>query len=164
MSSDLLYHASMETQGLTEHQQQAWSSLHRIRMQLLPHLTRHLATHSELTEAEFLVLVSLSEAAVPAVRAKELCRTLRWEISRLSHQITRMEASGLVKRMEFPEDARSFQISVTELGTLAIERALPLQQREIRRCFGDVLTSEQLDCLIEIAEAISTHLKDQPAH
>lgn len=151
----------MATTILTEQQFKAWRALHSIRMQLLPHLTQRLATHSELTEAEFLVLVSLYESRTPTVRAKDLYRNLTWEISRLSHQITRMEASGLVNKLESPDDARGFQVSLTDTGKQAIERALPLQYLEIKHCFGDVLTSQQLDSLIEIAEAIHKHLEDE---
>ena len=150
-----------ETNLLTDRQFQAWRAFQRMRMQLLPHLLRQLSAHSELSEAEYVVLVSLSESETPAVRAKDLGNFLGWEISRLSHQITRMEAGGLVKREACPKDARGFEVSLTEAGRAIIERALPRQNLEVKHCFGDVLTAEQLDCLIEISAAITQHLRDE---
>jgi len=150
-----------ESNALTDRQFKAWRAFHQIRMQLLPHLLRRLSAHSALSEAEYLVLVSLYESDSPCIRAKELCHALGWEISRLSHQITRMQAGGLVKRETCPEDGRGFEVCLTETGRKLIERALPLQNNEVKHCFGDVLTPEQLDCLIELSEAIIKHLQEE---
>ncbi len=50
------------------------------------------------------------------LQAKELSISLGWEISRLSHQITRMEKSGLVKREIYKEDSRSCRIKIIMHG------------------------------------------------
>lgn len=151
----------IESNPLSDRQFKAWRAFHRIRMELLPHLVRQLTAHSALSEAEYVVLVSLYAFDSHAVRARDLCYALGWEISRLSHQITRMEAGGLVKRELCPKDGRGFEVSLTEPGRKIIERALPLQNSEVKHCFGDVLTTEQLDCLVEISEAITKHLQDE---
>ena len=150
-----------ESNVLTDRQFKAWRAFHQIRMQLLPHLLRRLSAHSALSEAEYLVLVSLYESGSASVRAKALCHALGWEISRLSHQITRMEAGGLVKRETCPKDGRGFEVCLLEPGRQLIERALPLQNSEVKHCFGDVLPTEQLDCLVDISEAILGHLQKE---
>jgi formyltetrahydrofolate hydrolase len=40
------------------------------------------------------------------------------------------------------------------------EAAIPLQSKEINHCFSEVLTQAQMKSLIEISEAISTHMKE----
>jgi DNA-binding MarR family transcriptional regulator len=151
----------MESKPLTDRQFKAWLAFQYIRLRLIPHLARHLSTHSELTEAEYMVLVSLYESDSPAIRARDLCHEIGWETSRLSHQITRMEAGGLVKREASPDDARGFQVRLTASGRKIIEKALPLQNIAVKHCFADVLTTEQLDCMIEISEAITKHLQEE---
>ena len=48
--------------------------------------------------AEYVVLVALSELPVPSINLNRLATGLGWEISRMSHQITRMDDAGLVKK------------------------------------------------------------------
>ena len=56
--------------------------------------------------ADFSVLVQLSEHADERMRVLELARALRWEKSRLSHQLTRMQQRGLIERSNCSEDRR----------------------------------------------------------
>lgn len=102
-----------------------------------------------------------SEKAI--LRPKELSLVLGWEISRLSHQITRMEKSGLVKREVDKNDSRRYQIKISALGKQIIQKAFPLQEQEVKHCFGDVLSDHQLHSLIEISEAICKHLDEKHA-
>jgi len=77
------------------------------------------------------------------------------ERSRLSHQIARMEARGTVRREACPDDARGFDVLLTDTGLAAIRAAAPGHLSVLRHCFADVLTPEQLDTLGDIAEAIT---------
>src|SRR5450755_2022722 len=76
------------------------------RTQLLARLNRSLLEESGLSGADFEVLVTLSDAPGKRMRAVELGRALGWEKSRLSHQVTRMEARGLVWREECMNGSR----------------------------------------------------------
>ena len=92
------------------------------------------------------------------MRAHDLSRFLEWERSRLSHQIARMEARGTVRREACPDDARGFDVLLTDAGLAAIRGATPGHLPVVRHCFADVLTPEQLDTVGDIAEAITHHL------
>ena len=150
----------MKPKHLSSLQHRAWRSFHHIRTRLLGHLVRRLYKHSGLTEAEYIILVVLYESKEP-VRAKDLSEVLGWEISRLSHQITRMEKSGLIKREPCEIDTRRFRVSVTQSGKEIIAKALPLQELEVKHCFGDILSEAQLNSLIEISDVICKHLKEE---
>jgi len=150
----------MKPKHLSPLQHRAWRSFHRIRTRLLGHLVRRLYKHSGLTEAEYIILVVLYESKEP-VRAKDLSEVLGWEISRLSHQITRMETSGLIKREPCETDARRFRVRVTQSGKEIIAKALPLQELEVKHCFGDILSEAQLNSLVEISDVICNHLKEE---
>jgi DNA-binding MarR family transcriptional regulator len=136
----------------------AWTGFHRLRAQLLAHLARELARKSGLTEADYAVMVNLSQAPGRRLRARDLGQILGWERSRLSHQIARMEARGTVERAACDDDARGFDVVLTDAGLAAIEEAAPAHLEEVRHCFADVLTPEQLDTLGDIADVVTTHL------
>ena len=137
----------------------AWRAFHKIGTSLLPHLSRQITQHSGITAAEYVVLVSLSELPVPEISLNRLATNLGWEISRMSHQISRMEESGLVKKTRNSEDSRSFNVSITPQGRNVAETAIPLQSKEINHCFSEVLTKQQMETLIEISEVIAQHMK-----
>ena len=138
----------------------AWRAFHKIGTSLLPHLGRQITSHSGISGAEYVVLVALSELTVPNVNLNRLANGLGWEISRMSHQISRMDDAGLVKKTKNLEDSRCFDVSITTKGRKIAETAIPLQSIEINHCFSEVLTQAQMKALIEISEAISSHMKD----
>ncbi len=107
-----------------------------------------------------MVLVALSELKAPSVNLNRLAQGLGWEISRMSHQISRMEATGLVKKSRNADDSRCFDVSISAKGRKIAEEAIPLQSEEINHCFSQVLTRAQMKVLIEISEAISIHMKE----
>jgi DNA-binding MarR family transcriptional regulator len=69
-----------------------------------------------------------------------------------------MEKAGVLKKTKSPEDSRCYQVSLTAKGRNIVEAAIPLQSKEINHCFSDVLSKAQMKSLIEIADAISTHM------
>ena len=138
----------------------AWRAFHKIGTSLLPHLGRQITNHSGISGTEYVVLVALSELPVPAVNLNRLATGLGWEISRMSHQVSRMDEAGLVKKTKNLEDSRCFDVSITAKGRKIAEAAIPLQSQEINHCFSQVLSQAQMKSLIEISEAISLHMKE----
>ena len=138
----------------------AWRAFHKIGTSLLPHLGRQITNHSGISGAEYVVLVALSELSVPSVNLNRLANGLGWEISRMSHQVSRMDDAGLVKKTKNLEDSRCFDVSITAKGRKIAKAAIPLQSIEINHCFSEVLTQAQMKSLIEISEAISSHMKE----
>ena len=88
----------------------AWRAFHKIGTSLLPHLGRQITNHSGISGAEYVVLVALSELTVPSVNLNRLATGLGWEISRMSHQVSRMDGAGLVRKTKNLEDSRCFDV------------------------------------------------------
>ena len=139
---------------------QAWRAFHKIGTRLPPHLGRQITNHSGITSSEYVVLMALSELPKASVNLNRLAIGLGWETSRMSHQITRMQESGLVKKIQSESDARCFDVSITPAGRIIAEKAVPLQSLEINHCFSEVLTNKQKEALIEISEAIAAHMRE----
>ena len=150
----------MPQKGMKELDSKAWRAFHKIGTSLLPHLGRQITNHSGISGAEYVVLVALSESSLPNMNLNRLARVLGWEISRMSHQVSRMEEAGLVKKTRNADDSRCFDVSITAKGRKIAEAAIPLQSKEINHCFSQVLTQAQMKALIEISEAISNHMKE----
>jgi DNA-binding MarR family transcriptional regulator len=121
-------------------------------------LFHDLQTEAGLSDADFVVLVHLSEAADSRLRMTDLAGALRWSKSRLSHQFTRMEARGLVRRENCTQDGRTTYAVLTASGRAEITRAAPLHLASVRRHFIDLLDREQITALGAISETMSRHL------
>ena len=113
----------MMKQVLSDSQAAAWASYQRMRVRLTGRLNQELARKTGLSEADFEILSALTEAPDESVRALALRCGLEWEKSRLSHQLRRMEARGLITREECVEDNRGLVIRVTDAGTKAYRRS-----------------------------------------
>jgi DNA-binding MarR family transcriptional regulator len=149
----------MTTPWLTEREARAWRGLHRMRVSLFGRLHRELLVSSNLTAAEFEILVVVSESPDHRIRSRDLCLALDWERSRLSHQLARMEERGSVTRAPCATDARGFDVVLTPSGLAAIEAAAPLNLATVRHCFVDLLSDDELDMLASIAERVVDHIE-----
>jgi len=128
--------------------------------QLRSRLGGRLQRETGLSEADYEVLVNLSEAAGGRLRPSEIGGATQWEKSRISHHVSRMEERGLVKRTPCPTDRRGAFVVITAAGRRAIERAAPRHVEHVREAFIDVLTPKQLDALTEISEVVLAKLAE----
>ena len=150
----------MTTNGLTNPDAAAWASYQRMRSRLSGRRNRELARTTGLSEADFEILVALTESPDEPVRALALRCGLEWEKSRLSHQLRRMEQRGLVTREECVEDNRGSVIRVTDAGRKLAEEAKQRYAQFVQRYVHDALTAEQIEALGAIAEAVLAHLEE----
>ena len=152
----------MTDQWLTPEQQRAWRGLLFMNTQLHAHLARALQAESDLSYADYTVLVSLTDHEGDRARISELADFLQWERSRLSHHIKRMEARALLERASCPEDGRGQYIAVTPIGRAAIERAAPGHAALVRELVFADASDEELDTLIEVTERVRARLTQVP--
>jgi DNA-binding MarR family transcriptional regulator len=150
-----------EPRWLDEREARAWRGYTRMRIELEAALNRHLSRRSGLSHADYAVLVELSEAPEGRLRAFQLGRALRWEKSRLSHHLKRMEARGLICREDCAEDARGSEVVLTAEGRAAIEAAAPAHVEDVRRLMIDHLSVEQLEALAAVSETVLAALEDE---
>src|SRR5437763_16021373 len=87
-------------------EQRAWRATVNLSQLLLRQLDRDLSAHG-LNGHDYEILVELSEAPDQRLRMTELADAPSQSRSRLSHQISRMESRGLVRRHECPRDQRA---------------------------------------------------------
>ena len=150
------------TEWLSPAQQRAWRSLLAMNTQMHAHLARALQSESDLSYADFMVLVALTDREDDRARISELADLLQWERSRLSHHLKRMEARGHIERSSCPEDGRGQYIAVTPIGRAAIEQAAPGHAELVRDLVFSDLTEAELTALTEVSERVVERLAQVP--
>jgi DNA-binding MarR family transcriptional regulator len=141
----------------------AWRSFLEMQGALNARRARQLQEESALSMPDFAVLVQLTDRADGRARVLELAAALRWEKSRLSHHLARMQQRGLVAREECSADRRGAFMVVTEDGRAAIEAAAPMHVAAVRRYLFDVLDRDQIDALATISATVLKRLADDEA-
>ncbi|WP_084535334.1 MarR family winged helix-turn-helix transcriptional regulator [Nocardia yamanashiensis] len=111
---------------------------------LMADLNRQLQRDSDLSFADYRILVKLSEAPGRALRMSDLADGVLSSRSRLTHQIRRMEAERMVRRTACEDDGRGVLAQLTDEGLRRLRAAAPGHVAAVRRFFVDLLTPQQL--------------------
>ena len=143
---------------LTDEDQQAWRATVQLSQLLLRQLDRDLTVHG-LNGRDYEILVELSEAPEHRLRMTDLADATSQSRSRLSHQITRMEKRGLVRRDDCEGDKRGTFAVLTKAGFEAIERVAPHHVEQVRRHYIDRLTPRQLEEIRSAFQPIVDYLR-----
>jgi DNA-binding MarR family transcriptional regulator len=143
---------------LSPAEQHAWRSFIRMHQKLSATLVRDLQAHSKLSGADYEILVALTDAPDGRLRFQELARTVDWEQSRLSHQVTRMIKRGLVAREECADDGRGVLVVLTPAGHKIVTAAAPRHVATVRRLVIDALSPDELATLGRISDRILDQL------
>ncbi len=136
-----------------------WSRLQLVYGHLAGEINRALYRETGLSEADAAVLIALLETPDEQLHSFELRCGLAWEKSRLSHQLRRMEARGLVERAACPDDARSSVIRLTVTGAEQAQAARRVLGSAIHHSLAGALSEEQLVQLATMTGAVVRHLE-----
>jgi DNA-binding MarR family transcriptional regulator len=143
-----------DTDWLDDRERAAWVRLAAV-LELLPGvLDSQLRRDSGLTHFEYYALAMLSESEQHTLRMTELAAQTNATLPRLSHVVRRLEERGLVARFPCPEDARATNVRLTETGWAAVRAAAPGHVATVRTHVIDALTSDQVDQLAAIGDAL----------
>lgn len=130
---------SEETRWLTDSEQDLWRTLREFLWQFPSAMDRQMLRDSKMQTGEYSVLAVLSETTEPSLRPADVATALRWDRSRLSHLLRRMEAKGLISRCSDETDRRGHQIMLTAQGRQTIEEAAPSHVSFVRETIFDSL-------------------------
>jgi DNA-binding MarR family transcriptional regulator len=148
----------VEPRWLSEDEQRAWRTTLYTFMLLRRQMDRDLQPYG-ISLNDYEILVVLSEAPGRRLRMTELADATVQSRSRLSHQITRMEARDMVRREECEGDKRGTWTVLTDHGQKTIERLAPYHVDGVRRHFLDRMTSAQLQDMRMTCAPIEEYLR-----
>ena len=138
----------------TDDERELWRAFSVMRRQLDLALERRLQADSGISTPDFEILYSLFGEPTKRLRAGRIADLIGWEKSRVSHQLTRMENRGLVKREECGDDARGVWVVLTSEGSRAVLTASRDHRDAIREYFFDVLDDDQKHVLLDASRRV----------
>lgn len=150
-----------EHQQLSERERRAWYGFLTMQEDLRRHMNRQLLRDTGLSLTDYAILSGLSLQPGGSLRMFELRELLRWEKTRVTHQVSRMISRGLVERRACAEDTRGSHVALTEDGREVIAKAIPLHIDYVRRVFLDLASPRQLDALADLSEAVLGNLEEE---
>jgi DNA-binding MarR family transcriptional regulator len=151
-----------EVRWLTAQEQRGWRAYLAGNQQLTEQLNRGLTRDSDLSLAEYRILALLSEAPEQRLRMSDLADGILSSRSRLTHQIRRMEADKLVRRVSCADDGRGVLAELTAEGMRRLEHAAPDHVEDVRRIFIDLMSPHELAVVTEVFERIQQVVGRQP--
>lgn len=154
MTAELSSGPGGDPQWLGTAEMRAWRAYVDGGQRLMGVLNKDLQDGHGLSMAEYKILVMLSESPDGSVRMSDLADGVLSSRSRLTHQIRRMEALGLVVRDTCLDDGRGVLAVITDEGHRRLAEAAPTHVRSVRAHLVDLLTSAELQVLGDIFEKV----------
>lgn len=151
--------ADAVTTWLSEDEQRAWRIHLDVSRLLMYQLERDLQPFG-LTNNDYEILVNLSEAADRRMRMSDLAKSTLQSKSRLSHQVTRMETAGMVRRENCESDRRGLYAVLTELGWETMRKVAPRHVASVRAHFIDLIPAESLAAYRDALSPVAAHLRE----
>ncbi len=143
---------------LSDDEQRAWGAYIRLAKMLMRQLDRDLHPFG-LSTNDYEILVELADAPGNRLRMTELADLTAQSRSRLSHQVTRMEVKGLVRREGCEGDKRGTFAVITGRGLATLERVAPSHVDSVRRHFLDHIPEEYLSVLTDAYQPLLERLR-----
>ncbi|WP_084729947.1 MarR family winged helix-turn-helix transcriptional regulator [Streptacidiphilus neutrinimicus] len=151
--------AGEDAPWLTAEEQRLWRAHLEVSRLLMYQLERELQPYG-LSINDYTILVELSEAPQRRMRMTDLAVATLQSKSRLSHQVTRMEAAGLVARDTCPGDRRGLFAVLTERGWETMRHVAPHHVRKVREHFIDRFDEDQIASMYEALAPVAEHLRE----
>lgn len=151
-----------DTRWLDATEQRAWRAFLDLHAEIVARLNQALQRTSGLSLSDYDVLVHLTDVPEARRRPTDLAASLRWEKSRLSKQLSRMKARGLVANEECDADRRSHYVVLTPAGRRAIEDAAPPHVELVRNLVFDGLPEREVVMLGTVLAGLLERVRSWP--
>jgi len=140
-------------------EQRCWQVFLESSTRLLETLNRRLINTHQLTMFDFLVLDALAKSRHGSARMGDLAQALVVGPSRVTQQIQRLEAEGLVRRSRSTHDGRGVIASITRAGRVRVKPAANTYGRDIRKHYLDQMSRNQMIAIGDSCRRVSAPLK-----
>lgn len=142
------------TRWLDDEEMRAWRGMVEVMAAVQAATEADLVASHGLTQGDYGVLVSLSEAPDRAMRMCDLAARMHLSPSGLTRRLDGLVKLGLVSRVPAADDRRVMLAELTPQGMTALEEAAPDHVESVRRHFIDHLTRAQVRQLGDAFERI----------
>ena len=135
-----------------------WRALARFFVVAPRLLDEDLQRGAHMSLSAYTILLHLSEAPGRALRITELANRAYLSGSRTTRLVDELIADGLVAKERNAEDGRGFDVTLTEVGLAALQRAYPVHLRSVRARVLNHVDRSTLPCFAKAVSAIAESL------
>ena len=135
-----------------------WRALARFFVVAPRLLDEDLQRGAHMSLSAYTVLLHLSEAPGRTLRMTELANRAYLSGSRTTRLVDELIADGLMAKERNAEDGRGFDVTLTEEGLAALQRAYPVHLRSVRTRVLDHVDRSTLPFFAKAASAIAESL------
>ena len=159
MGGTIAGRTASEMPGLDIAEERSWQNFLEASLRLYGTLNKKLSEQHNLSLVDVRLLEILSRSETGSARMGDLAEQLLSLPSRVTRQIRRLEAAGLVEREASPDDGRGVLAGITERGRALVGESLATYGEAVREHFLGPLTRPQMSALGENCRRISSDLK-----
>lgn len=141
--------------NLTEEERRVWRSWATGTRVLSERIDRRLRAARGISQSDFEILDLLVDADGSTLRMNELAEQAVSSRSRLSHQIKRLEKSGLVERTHCPVDGRGICVKPTRRGRQVQQATVGEFAASVRELFFKPLSQREIDSIIRTCDKLT---------
>jgi DNA-binding MarR family transcriptional regulator len=134
--------------------------LHAAFVAMMRQFDADLRREHRLSHTEYIALDWLSEAPDRTMGLSDLAARCQQSLSAISRSVGRLEAQGLLRRVQSTRDARAYNAVLTDAGLQRYKEATPTHNISLRRYLFDQLEGIDLDALGDALQRI-TAVADQ---
>jgi DNA-binding MarR family transcriptional regulator len=145
--------------GLDIAEQRSWQNFLDSALRIYATLNRGLTESHKLTLVDVRLLDMLDKSEGGSARMGDLAEALMSLPSRVTRQIRRLEAQGLVVRTASPDDGRGVLATITDDGRALVTKAMVTYCQEVHTHFLGQLSRPQMAAMGENCRRISSALK-----
>ena len=131
-----------------------WTRFLKAHSAISRRLERDLATEHGLTLSDYDVLLQVAHAPERRLRPVEIARAVVLTRSGITRLVQGLERAGFVERIECPDDARGFLVSLTPPGLELVRRARETHLEGVAELFSDRYSDEELETLSVLLERL----------
>jgi DNA-binding MarR family transcriptional regulator len=142
----------MTGKSLTPQELRIWYAFQLMGEEVLGRVGRDIAEATGLSGSDFGVLSRLAGTGQGEMRQQALAQLMGWEKSRLSHQLTRMQDRGLIRRQS--RDG-AVLIALTKFGKEKLGEALPVRAESVKRHFLSRLSQDQINTIVRVSNLLA---------
>ena len=139
-------------------EESTWRALARFFVVAPRLLDEDLQRGAHMSLSAYSILLHLSEAPARTLRMTELANRAYLSGSRTTRLVDELIADGLAAKQRSPADGRGFDVTLTEEGLAALQRAYPVHLRSVRTRVLDHVDRSALPCFSTAVVAIAASL------
>lgn len=143
-----------ETVPESSAQDELWQNFYFVNKHLERSIENELQTAAGISSADFEILVALGNSPEGHLLGKEIVLATGWEKSRISHQLKRMVARGLVLKGECSTDARSASVQISPQGQKSLKVAIKSYNKIVTDFHRGLLTQAEQETLTKVSRKL----------